>query len=181
RRRLASAPRTGWAAQEITMIACKDLWYRHPANTASLRMLSPTWRANSWRKAWSRQRRAHHRHRGIALLPQDFRPHGPDPPSGLLAAPWRNDAHRRSYRCLERLSLLHQVADGMVLLARLLLQLRAGQGSLVLGGEVACATACRLETADALCDCHAGRHHHGGGGHAFLGPSAGPPGGSGIR
>ena len=46
-------------------------------------------------------------------------------------------ANGRPHRRVERLSLLDQVADGMVLLARLLLQLRAGEGGLVLGREVA--------------------------------------------
>ena len=49
----------------------------------------------------------------------------------------RDGADRRPHRRVERLPLLHQVADGVVLLARLLLQLRAGQGDLVLGREVA--------------------------------------------
>src|SRR4029079_19781325 len=83
-----------------------------------------------------RQGGAHYRHGGLALLRQDLRPHRHHLHPGLLEASRRDDAHRRPHRRVERLSLLHQVADGMVLLARLPLQLRASEGNLVLGSQV---------------------------------------------
>ena len=80
--------------------------------------------------------RAYHRHRGLALLLLRSSAARASSTSRTTGSATARRRHGRPHRCLERLSLLDQVADGMVLLARLLLQLRTGKGSLVLGGEV---------------------------------------------
>ena len=69
--------------------------------------------------------------------------------------------HRRPHRRLERLPLVGQMAARVVLLARLLLELRQRRRNLVLGSEVIGAAA-RPRRSNALSRCHGVRGHRRG-------------------
>src|SRR5690606_27828237 len=76
------------------------------------------------------------RRRCAEFLPEDPRADRHHLYQGLLAADGRGQRDRRPHRCVERLSFIDEVADGMVLVGGILLELCRGARSLVLGCEV---------------------------------------------